>query len=100
MTENVHPTVPLTDPLPYDALLLCSFGGPNGPEDVIPFLRNVTRGKGIPEERLAEVGEHYHHCATPPPSGLAASSPSSPAPTRRTRAAASTASTWRRPSPS
>ncbi|MBL3698047.1 ferrochelatase [Leucobacter luti] len=46
--------------LPYDALLLCSFGGPNAAEDVIPFLRNVTTGKGIPEERLAEVGQHYH----------------------------------------
>src|SRR5690606_7916941 len=50
----------MTDPAqPYDALLLCSFGGPNGPDDVIPFLKNVTRGKGIPEARLAEVGEHY-----------------------------------------
>lgn len=48
---------------PYDALLICSFGGPNGPEDVLPFLRNVTRGKAIPEERLVEVGEHYHHFA-------------------------------------
>ena len=47
--------------LPYDALLICSFGGPNGPDDVIPFLRNVTRGKNIPEDRLAEVGQHYHH---------------------------------------
>ncbi|WP_427870220.1 ferrochelatase [Leucobacter luti] len=46
--------------LPYDALLICSFGGPNGLDDVIPFLRNVTRGKNIPEDRLAEVGEHYH----------------------------------------
>lgn len=46
---------------PYDALLLCSFGGPNAPDDVIPFLKNVTHGKGIPEERLAEVGEHYYH---------------------------------------
>lgn len=44
---------------PYDALLVCSFGGPNGPDDVIPFLRNVTRGKGVPDERLADVGEHY-----------------------------------------
>lgn len=51
-----------TDPFaPYDALLLCSFGGPNRPEDVIPFLRNVTAGKNIPEDRLAEVGEHYAH---------------------------------------
>ncbi|HEU4566437.1 MAG TPA: ferrochelatase [Marmoricola sp.] len=45
---------------PYDALLLVSFGGPEKPDDVLPFLRNVTAGRGIPEERLAEVGEHYH----------------------------------------
>ncbi|MGF1427481.1 ferrochelatase [Kitasatospora sp. LaBMicrA B282] len=44
---------------PYDALLLLSFGGPEGPEDVVPFLENVTRGRGIPKERLAEVGRHY-----------------------------------------
>lgn len=47
-------------PLPYDALLLYSFGGPNKPEDVVPFLRNVTAGKGIPDARLEEVGEHYY----------------------------------------
>ena len=45
---------------PYDALLLVSFGGPEKPDDVVPFLRNVTAGKGIPDERLAEVGEHYY----------------------------------------
>ncbi|MBL1100483.1 ferrochelatase [Streptomyces coffeae] len=44
---------------PYDALLLLSFGGPEGPEDVVPFLENVTRGRGIPRERLKEVGRHY-----------------------------------------
>jgi protoporphyrin/coproporphyrin ferrochelatase len=44
---------------PYDALLLVSFGGPERPEDVVPFLENVTRGRGIPRERLEEVGEHY-----------------------------------------
>ncbi|GAA1853916.1 ferrochelatase [Actinomadura bangladeshensis] len=44
----------------YDALLLLSFGGPEGPEDVIPFLENVTRGRNIPRERLEEVGEHYY----------------------------------------
>ncbi|QNQ90246.1 ferrochelatase [Corynebacterium poyangense] len=49
---------PSTD---YDALLLLSFGGPEGPDDVIPFLENVTRGRGIPRERLEEVGEHYFH---------------------------------------
>ncbi|REF38145.1 ferrochelatase [Thermasporomyces composti] len=42
-----------------DALLLVSFGGPEGPDDVVPFLENVTRGRGIPRERLEEVGEHY-----------------------------------------
>ena len=41
------------------ALLLVSFGGPEGPEDVVPFLENVTRGRGIPAARLAEVGRHY-----------------------------------------
>jgi protoporphyrin/coproporphyrin ferrochelatase len=44
---------------PYQAVLLVSFGGPEGPEDVLPFLRNVTRGRGIPAERLTEVGRHY-----------------------------------------
>jgi protoporphyrin/coproporphyrin ferrochelatase len=47
------------DAAPYDALLLLSFGGPEKPEDVVPFLENVTRGRGIPRERLEEVGEHY-----------------------------------------
>lgn len=45
----------------YDSLLLVSFGGPEKPEDVMPFLRNVTRGRNIPEERLLEVAEHYYH---------------------------------------
>jgi len=44
----------------YDAFLLVSFGGPEGPGDVMPFLRNVTRGRGIPDERLAAVAEHYY----------------------------------------
>ena len=45
----------------YDAFLLVSFGGPEGPDDVLPFLQNVTRGRQVPPERLAEVAEHYHH---------------------------------------
>lgn len=45
----------------YDALLLVSFGGPEKPEDVMPFLENVTRGRGVPRDRLLEVAEHYHH---------------------------------------
>ncbi len=43
----------------YDAILVVSFGGPEGPDDVIPFLENVTRGRGVPRERLEEVAEQY-----------------------------------------
>lgn len=43
-----------------DAYLVLSYGGPNKPEDVVPFLRNATAGKGIPDERLEQVGEHYY----------------------------------------
>lgn len=51
----------MTDPTApgWDAVLLAGFGGPEGPDDVMPFLRNVTRGRGIPEERLVEVSHHY-----------------------------------------
>jgi ferrochelatase len=45
----------------FDAVLLLSFGGPEAPEQVMPFLENVTRGRGIPAERLATVAEHYLH---------------------------------------
>jgi len=45
----------------YDAILLSGFGGPEGQDDVLPFLRNVTRGRGIPDERLEEVAHHYRH---------------------------------------
>jgi ferrochelatase len=44
----------------YQALLFQSFGGPEGSDDVMPFLRNVTRGRGIPDERLEEVATHYY----------------------------------------
>jgi len=43
----------------FDSILVVSFGGPEKPDDVLPFLRNVTRGKDIPDDRLAAVGEHY-----------------------------------------
>ncbi|MEM7274488.1 MAG: ferrochelatase [Actinomycetota bacterium] len=43
----------------FDAVLVLSFGGPEQPEDVLPFLRNVTRGRNVPDERLAEVAEQY-----------------------------------------
>jgi protoporphyrin/coproporphyrin ferrochelatase len=45
----------------YDALLLVSFGGPESREQVMPFLRNVLRGRNVPEERMLEVAEHYYH---------------------------------------
>lgn len=51
----------VTAPVAYDGILLAGFGGPEGQEDVIPFLRNVTRGRGIPDERLEEVAHHYRH---------------------------------------
>jgi protoporphyrin/coproporphyrin ferrochelatase len=49
----------MSAPPAYDAILLVSFGGPEGPDDVLPFLENVTRGRGVPPERLAAVAEHY-----------------------------------------
>ena len=48
------------DVAPYDALLLVSFGGPERPDEVLPFLRTVTAGRDIPDERLEAVAEHYH----------------------------------------
>ncbi|OAI51530.1 ferrochelatase [Planctomyces sp. SCGC AG-212-M04] len=47
--------------MPYDSLLVVSFGGPEGPDDVIPFLENVLRGRNVPRERMLEVAEHYQH---------------------------------------
>jgi ferrochelatase len=44
----------------YDAVLVVSFGGPEGPEDVIPFLENVLRGRDVPRARLEEVAAHYY----------------------------------------
>jgi ferrochelatase len=50
----LHPRMPS-----YDALLVVSFGGPEGPDDVMPFLENVLRGRNVPRERMLEVAEHY-----------------------------------------
>lgn len=50
-----------TGAAPFTAVLFLSFGGPERPEEVMPFLENVTRGRGVPRERLEEVAEHYHH---------------------------------------
>jgi ferrochelatase len=49
----------MTDP--GDAILLLSFGGPDRPEEVVPFLENVLRGRPVPRERMLEVAEHYYH---------------------------------------
>ncbi|NQU22821.1 MAG: ferrochelatase, partial [Candidatus Nealsonbacteria bacterium] len=46
-------------PPTYDAIILASYGGPERPEDVIPFLENVVRGRRVPKERLLAVAEHY-----------------------------------------
>lgn len=46
---------------PFDSVLVVSFGGPEKPEDVLPFLENVARGRDVPRERLLEVAEHYYH---------------------------------------
>ena len=43
----------------YDAVVVVSFGGPEAPGEVMPFLRNVTRGRNVPEPRLEEAAEHY-----------------------------------------
>ncbi len=62
--RNNGGTPPSAQPAPpgrREALLVLSFGGPEGPDDVMPFLENVTRGRGIPRERLADVAEHYLH---------------------------------------
>jgi len=45
----------------YDAILVTSFGGPEAPADVMPFLENVLRGKNVPRERMLQVAEHYYH---------------------------------------
>ncbi len=62
--RNNGGVAPSMEPAPTgrrEALLVLSFGGPEGHDDVLPFLENVTRGRGIPRERLLEVAEHYHH---------------------------------------
>ena len=57
VTCNLQPTATAV----YDSILLISFGGPEGRDDVIPFLENVLRGRPVPRERMLEVAEHYYH---------------------------------------
>ena len=59
LSDDVSIDLPPTDAPPVDCLLLVGFGGPEGPDDVLPFMENVTRGRGIPRERLEEVSRHY-----------------------------------------
>jgi ferrochelatase len=59
MADPQHTSAPQSSQ--YDAVLLVSFGGPDGPDDVMPFLENVLRGRNVPRERMLEVAEHYHH---------------------------------------
>ena len=54
-----HPPDAHAQPVSYDALLLVSFGGPEGMEEVLPFLENVLRGRNVPRERMLEVAHHY-----------------------------------------
>ena len=56
MNSSAAPDAPA-----FDAVLFLSFGGPDKPDDVMPFLENVTRGRGVPRERLEEVAQHYLH---------------------------------------
>ena len=60
-TIPAAPTAPLPplDEVPIDSILIVSFGGPEGMDDVMPFLENVLRGKNVPSERMLEVFEHY-----------------------------------------
>lgn len=57
----MEPPSPYSRDREHDALLVLSFGGPESPEEVMPFLRNVVRGRNVPDERLAGVAEHYYH---------------------------------------
>ena len=64
---SIHGAASLEAPLfqeagrAYDAVLVVSYGGPEGPDDVLPFLENATRGRPVPRERLLEVAHHYEH---------------------------------------
>jgi ferrochelatase len=59
VSDTAIPTAASAGLAPYDAILLLSFGGPESPDQVVPFLQNVTAGRGIPPERLQEVAQHY-----------------------------------------
>ncbi len=59
MTDVPNPESPIQNPKSYDAVLLVSHGGPECPEEVMPFLENVVRGKAVPRDRLQEVARHY-----------------------------------------
>lgn len=61
MSTSTHPPMETTlAPHHIDSVLLIGFGGPTKPEQIMPFLENVVRGRNIPKERLEEVAHHYH----------------------------------------
>src|SRR5438270_1468971 len=53
-------TTPPSSPNDHDAILVVGFGGPERPDDVLPFLENVLRGRNVPRERMLAVAEHYY----------------------------------------
>ncbi len=57
--DQNDPALFQTEAQQYDAILIVSFGGPEGMDDVIPFLENVLRGRNVPRERMEEVAHHY-----------------------------------------
>jgi protoporphyrin/coproporphyrin ferrochelatase len=59
--SRVVPSKTDDESMNYDAILVTSFGGPERPDDVMPFLENVLRGKNVPRERMLAVAEHYYH---------------------------------------
>src|SRR6266540_3064081 len=56
---HLRPETCVSSSLPFQAVLLISFGGPQGPADIRPFLQNVLRGRRVPPERIEEVAHHY-----------------------------------------
>src|SRR5690242_4281473 len=53
------PSKPQSTPTTFDAVLIISFGGPQGPQEIRPFLQNVLRGRRVPPERVEQVAHHY-----------------------------------------
>lgn len=59
-TDSAIPDTANTELQHFDAIMICGYGGPRRIDDVLPFMRNATKGRGVPDSRLVEVGQHYH----------------------------------------